>query len=82
MRLKRSMAPHGVSHLVGLMASHVKGDIGKHVTWSHQFAFGNWKDYRQQSAFELEEDKKLGTLLLPPELESAVYVFRRKNHHA
>jgi len=48
----------------------------------HQFAFGNWKDCRQQSAFELEEDKKLGALLLPPELESAVYVFRRKNHHA
>ncbi|MDO8293545.1 MAG: hypothetical protein Q7T29_11890 [Gallionella sp.] len=47
----------------------------------HQFAFGNWKDYRQQSAFKLEEDKKLGALLLPPELESAVYVFRRKNSH-
>jgi len=44
----------------------------------HQFAFGNWKDYRQQTAFELEEDKKLGALLLPPELESAVYVFRRR----
>jgi hypothetical protein len=44
----------------------------------HQFAFGNWKDYLQQSAFELQEDKALGALLLPPELESAVYVFRRK----
>jgi len=44
----------------------------------HQFAFGNWKDYRQQSAFDLEEDKKLGALVLPPELGSAVYVFRRK----
>ena len=44
----------------------------------HQFAFGNWKDYRQQSTFDLEEDKKLGALVLPPELESAVYVFRRK----
>ena len=44
----------------------------------HQFAFGNWKDYRQQSAFDLEEDKALGALLLPPELGSAVYVFRRK----
>ena len=48
----------------------------------HQFAFGNWKDYRQQSAFEFEEDKKLSVLVLPPELESAVYVFRRRNHHA
>jgi hypothetical protein len=44
----------------------------------HQFAFGNWKDYLQQKAFELEEDKALGELVLPPELESAVYVFRRK----
>jgi len=44
----------------------------------HQFAFGNWKDYLRQSAFVLEEDKKLGALVLPPELEPAVYVFRRK----
>ncbi len=44
----------------------------------HQIAFGNWRHYRLQSAFDLQEDKKLGTLVLPPELESAVYVFRRK----
>lgn len=44
----------------------------------HHFAFGNWKDYRQQTTFTLEEDAKLSSLLLPPELGSAVYVFRRK----
>lgn len=44
----------------------------------HQFAFGNWSDYRQQCSFELEEEKKLGAQVLPPELGSAVYVFRRK----
>ena len=44
----------------------------------HQFAFGNWSAYRNQSSFDLEEDKKLGALVLPPELELAVYVFRRK----
>lgn len=44
----------------------------------HHFAFGNWKDYQRQSAFYLEEDVQLGALMLPPELESAVYVFRRK----
>jgi hypothetical protein len=44
----------------------------------HQFASGNWKDYLQQSAFDLEEDKALGALVLPPELGSAVYLFRRK----
>lgn len=44
----------------------------------HQFAFGNWKDYLKQTAFELQEDKALAAMLLPPELESAVHVFRRK----
>ncbi len=44
----------------------------------HQFAFGNWKDYLQQKEFELVEDKALGELVLPPELEPAVYVFRRR----
>jgi hypothetical protein len=44
----------------------------------HQFAFGNWSDYRKQTLFDIEEDKKLGALVLPPELESAIYVFRRK----
>lgn len=44
----------------------------------YQFAFGNWSDYRKQPLFDIEEDKKLGALVLPPELESAVYVFRRK----
>ena len=44
----------------------------------YRFAFGNWNDYRQQTSFDIEEDWKLGALVLPPELESAVYVFRRK----
>jgi len=48
----------------------------------HPFAFGNWKDYRQQSAFELQEDRQLAALMLPPELESAVHVFRRRDRHA
>ncbi|MDO8990581.1 MAG: hypothetical protein Q7U91_13225 [Sideroxyarcus sp.] len=48
----------------------------------HRFAFGNWNEYLRQTAFELQEDKALGALLLPPELESAVYVFRRKGQAA
>lgn len=44
----------------------------------HRFAFGNWHDYAQQATFDLEEDKRLGALVVPPELEAAVYVFRRK----
>jgi hypothetical protein len=45
----------------------------------HHFAFGDWKAYTQQSVFELEEDARLSAMLLPPELESVVYVFRRKS---
>lgn len=42
------------------------------------FAAGNWDDYRQQTAFSMEEDPRLGRYVLPPELEAAVYIFRRK----
>ena len=45
----------------------------------HQFAFGNWKDYTQQSIFSLGEDDVLSKMVLPPELEPVVYVFRRKS---
>ncbi len=44
----------------------------------HHFAFGDWKSYTQQTSFELAEDKRLSAMVLPPELESVVYVFRRK----
>ncbi|MBI5918531.1 MAG: SAM-dependent methyltransferase [Nitrosomonadales bacterium] len=44
----------------------------------HHFAFGNWPDYQRQSHFEMREDHRLAALLLPPELESAVYLFQRK----
>jgi hypothetical protein len=43
----------------------------------HRFATGNWDAYEQQTAFEFAEDKELSRLVLPPELEAAVYVFRR-----
>ena len=43
----------------------------------HRFATGNWDAYEQQSAFELTEDEQLSKLVLPPELDAAVYVFRR-----
>jgi hypothetical protein len=43
----------------------------------HRFATGDWDAYEQQTAFALEEDEKLSRLVLPPDLEAAVYVFRR-----
>jgi hypothetical protein len=44
----------------------------------HRYAAGNWEEYRQQTAFECAEDKALSRSVLPPELDAAVYVFRRK----
>ncbi len=41
-------------------------------------AAGNWKDYREQTAFDLVADPELGPLVLPPEIGSAVYVFTRR----
>jgi hypothetical protein len=45
----------------------------------HKFAAGNWTDYTRQTDFTIEEDDSLGRLVLPPELGSAVTIFRRKN---
>jgi hypothetical protein len=42
-----------------------------------EFAAGNWADYRAQTSFSLTVDEDLGALVLPPEIESAVYVFER-----
>lgn len=44
----------------------------------HRFAAGNWDDYTAQTAFTFGEDDRLSRLVLPPELDAAVYVFRRK----
>jgi hypothetical protein len=44
----------------------------------HRFASGNWADYEAQSDFLLAHRPDLSRLLLPPELGSAVLVFRRQ----
>jgi hypothetical protein len=44
----------------------------------HRFAAGNWDEYQQQTAFSFAEDQLLSSLVLPPELDAAVYVFRRE----
>ena len=48
------------------------------ISSRHRFAAGNWDDYQRQSAFDFEEDSELSRLALPPELDAAVYLFRRK----
>jgi hypothetical protein len=47
------------------------------IASSHRFATGNWESYESQSDFMFSEDAKLSRLVLPPELDAAVYVFRR-----
>jgi hypothetical protein len=44
----------------------------------HRIAAGNWHSYQEQSAFEYSEEPRLSALVLPPELDSAVYLFKRK----
>jgi hypothetical protein len=43
----------------------------------HEFAAGNWTDYRRQTAFAFAERPELSRLVLPPELDGAVHVFQR-----
>lgn len=44
----------------------------------HDYAAGSWAAYREQTSFDFAEAPELSRLLLPPELDPAVYVFRRK----
>lgn len=44
----------------------------------HSFAAGNWKDYGLQKNFTWTRDERLSRLVLPPDLDPAVYVFEKK----
>jgi hypothetical protein len=44
----------------------------------HSFAAGNWKEYALQKNFTWSMDDQLSRLVLPPDLDPAVYVFERK----
>lgn len=48
------------------------------ISTRHEFSAGDWSTYRKQQGFEFEEMVSLSKLVLPPELDPAVYVFRRK----
>jgi hypothetical protein len=52
------------------------------IASQHAFASGNWTAYSSQTAFDYSEDATLSRLVLPPELEGAVYVFRRRANGA
>ncbi len=45
----------------------------------YKFASGNWDAYAAQNRFEWSVDQRLSSYVIPPELESAVLIFRRKS---
>jgi hypothetical protein len=47
------------------------------IASQHAFASGNWDAYERQKDFTYEGSETLSRLVLPPELEGAVYLFRR-----
>jgi len=48
------------------------------VTSRHRFAAGDWRAYEDQGGFEWTVDERLSRLVLPPEVDPAVLVFRRR----
>jgi hypothetical protein len=53
-------------------------DLYMVITTRHRFAAGNWGSYAHQTAFDLTDDKLLARLVLPPEIDPAVLIFRRR----
>ena len=48
------------------------------ISSRHRFAAGDWNAYEQQPHFVFSTDRDLSRLVLPPELEAAVYVFEKR----
>ncbi|MCW2994302.1 MAG: hypothetical protein JWQ18_1797, partial [Conexibacter sp.] len=49
------------------------------ISSASEQAAGNWADYREQTAFDVDHHAELSALVLPPEIGSAVYVFTRRD---
>ena len=45
----------------------------------HRESTGDWSAYERQDGFTMTTDEDLGRLVLPPEVDHAVHVFRRKD---
>lgn len=48
------------------------------ITTRHEASAGDWTAYRAQRGFDLVDDRRLGRLVLPPDLDGAVLVFTRR----
>jgi hypothetical protein len=49
------------------------------LTTRHRFAAGDWAAYESQADFDWRADEALARLLLPPEIDPQVLVFKRKS---
>lgn len=49
------------------------------ITSRHRHAAGNWDVYREQQHFAMREEPALSRLVLPPEIDAAVFLFARKS---
>jgi hypothetical protein len=47
------------------------------ISTDHEFGVRNCSAYRRQEGYQMTRDERLSRLVLPPELDPAVYVFRR-----
>lgn len=48
------------------------------ITTRHRFAAGDWQAYEKQEHFDMEADKELSHLILPPEIDPLLLLFRRR----
>lgn len=48
------------------------------LTTRHRFAAGDWEAYQRPGPFALTDDRALAGLLLPPDIDPAVLIFRRE----
>jgi hypothetical protein len=49
------------------------------ITTRHKFAAGDWDAYERQTDFDMQADEALSHLILPPEIDPLLLVFRRKS---
>jgi hypothetical protein len=49
------------------------------ITSREEHAAGDWNSYRSQNTFTMTEQPELSRLVLPPEIDPLVLVFRRDN---
>jgi len=48
------------------------------ITTRHKFAAGDWQAYESQTNFDMQADGELSRLILPPEIDPLLLIFRRR----